>query len=73
VVAARTELRRVLEQPEEFFGNVVTTGDLVLLELWHESAFTPENCAVRGNPGEKNRTLGYDPRKRRIVSTKIWQ
>jgi hypothetical protein len=73
LVAARAELRRVLEDPAEFFANVQATDDVVLIELWHRSAFLPENCGVTGNPGDKCRTLAYDPTKGRITSTKFWQ
>lgn len=71
--AARAELVRVLEDPSQFFASVQATDELVLLELWHQSAFLPQNCAVTGNPGGKCRTLAYDPKKARITSTKFWQ
>lgn len=73
LVAARAELRRVLEDPAQFFANVQATDDVVLIELWHESAFAAENCGVVGNPGGKCRTFGFDPKKGRIISTKFWQ
>ncbi|MFZ5895829.1 MAG: hypothetical protein ACOY0T_32530 [Myxococcota bacterium] len=73
VQAAIVELKRVLENPAQFFASVQTTDDLVLIELWHESAFRPQHCNVVGNPGGKCRTLGYDARKGRITSTKFWQ
>lgn len=73
VAAARAELTRVLERPSDFYATVQATDDLVLLELWHRSAFLPENCNDRGNPGGKCRTLGYDPKRDRITSTKFWQ
>ena len=73
VVAARAELKRVLENPNDFYATVQATDDLVLLELWHRSAFLPENCNEIGNPGGKCRTLGYDPKRDRITSTKFWQ
>jgi hypothetical protein len=34
VAAARRELKRVLEIPDDYFGSVQSAGDLVLLELW---------------------------------------
>lgn len=73
LVAARAELQRVLEAPGEFFAVVQATDDLVLLELWHRSAFSPEHCNELGNPGGKCRTFGYDPKRGRITSTKFWQ
>ncbi|MGC4090657.1 MAG: hypothetical protein QM756_22845 [Polyangiaceae bacterium] len=73
VEGARVELRRVLEDPTQFFAVVQATDDLVLIELWHRSAFSAEHCAEVGNPGGKCRTLGYDPRKGRVTSTKFWQ
>jgi hypothetical protein len=69
--AARRELVRVLERPADYFSTVQTAGRLVLVELWHESAFTPQNCAVRGADG-KSRTLTYDANRQRLVGTKIW-
>ena len=71
IAAARRELERVLEVPADYFATVQTAGDLVLLELWHRSAFLPENCA--GNRCAKCRTQAYDPKLRRIVSTKVWE
>lgn len=44
IAAAGRELKRVLEVPGDYFATVQTAGDLVLLELWHRSAFLPENC-----------------------------
>lgn len=73
ITAAARELRRVLELPADYFATVQSAGDLVLLELWYHSAFLPEQCGKPGNPGEKSRTMAYDPRLHRIVSTKIWQ
>jgi hypothetical protein len=73
LAAAARELERVLEVPAGYLATVQSAGDLVLLELWHRSTFAPEHCGKLGNPGEKSRTMAYDPRLRRIVSTKIWQ
>lgn len=73
VGAARRELKRVLEVPDEYFGNVQSAGDLVLLELWPRSAFLPENCEKAANRCAKCRTLAYDPKLGRIVSTKVWE
>jgi hypothetical protein len=73
VLAARRELSRLLEVPADYFGNVQTAGDLVLLELWHRSAFPPDGCIQAGSAGGKRRTLSYDPRKQRIVSSKVWE
>ncbi|HET9933915.1 MAG TPA: hypothetical protein VFQ35_24595 [Polyangiaceae bacterium] len=73
IAAGRAELKRVLENPNDFYATVQATDDLVLLELWHQSAFAPENCNDHGNPGGKCRTFGYDPKRDRITSTKFWQ
>jgi hypothetical protein len=73
VLAARRELSRLLEVPSDYFGSVQTAGDLVLLELWHRSAFPPEGCVLAGSSGGKRRTLSYDPRRQRIVSSKVWE
>jgi hypothetical protein len=77
VAAARRELKRVLEAPEDYFASVQTAGDLVLLELWHRSAFLLESCATAGEKPNarcaKCRTFAYDPKLGRIVSTKVWE
>jgi hypothetical protein len=73
VLAAQRELSRLLEVPADYFGNVQTAGDLVLLELWHRSAFPPHGCVAPGSSGGKRRTLSYDPRKQRIVTSKVWE
>lgn len=73
IAAARHELTRVLEVPSDYFGSVQTAGDLVLLELWHRSSFPPESCVPAGSSGGKRRTLSYDLRKQRIVSSKVWE
>lgn len=71
IAAVSRELARVLELPGDYFASVQTAGDLVLLELWHSSAFLPENC--RESRCAKCRTQAYDPKKQRIVSTKVWE
>lgn len=73
IAAAGRELKRVLEVPAEYFATVQTAGDLVLLELWHRSAFSPENCEDAQTRCAKCRTLAYDPKLRRIVATKVWE
>ena len=71
VSSAQRELLRLLERPPAYFVSAQTVDGRVLVELWHESAFTPSNCAVRGADG-KSRTLTYDAARRAIVNTKIW-
>jgi hypothetical protein len=71
VTAAGRELVRLLERPAAYFVSAQTVDNRVLVELWHESAFTPAHCASRGADG-KSRTLTYDSARRVIVSTKIW-
>jgi hypothetical protein len=71
IAAVSGELLRVLEQPADYFASAQTAGDLVLLELWHKSAFLPENC--RETRCARCRTQAYDPKKHRIVSTKVWE
>ena len=73
VAAARSELKRVLEVPDDYFGSVQSAGDLVLLELWPRAAFLPENCQSSGERCAKCRTLTFDPKRSRIVSTKVWE
>jgi len=71
VTAAKRELVRLLEPPAVYFVSAQTVDSRVLVELWHESAFTATHCAARGADG-KSRTLTYDAGRRAIVSTKIW-
>lgn len=71
IAAVNRELLRVLEAPGDYFASVQTAGDLVLLELWHKSAFLPENCRERRCA--KCRTQAYDPKKHKLVSTKVWE
>ena len=71
VTAAKRELVRLLEPPAMYFVSAQTVDSRVLVELWHESAFTATHCAARGADG-KSRTLTYDAGRRAIVSTKIW-
>ena len=71
VTAAKRELVRLLEPPAMYFVSAQTVDSRVLVELWHESAFTAAHCAARGADG-KSRTLTYDAGRRAIVSTKIW-
>lgn len=73
IAAVRRELERVLEDPERYYATLETAEDLVIVELWYEGAFAAGHCAVRGNPDEKSRTMTYDVRRRRVVSTKVWQ
>jgi hypothetical protein len=63
----------VLEAPENYFGSVQSAGDLVLLELWPSSAFLPENCEKASQECAKCRTLTFDPKRGRVVSTKVWE
>ncbi len=73
IAAARRELTRELQEPAEYYATLQSSADLVIMELWHESTFAPENCGKTTNPGERNRTLSYDVRKARIVATKVWR
>lgn len=66
--AARAELLRLLERPTDYYAVVEGGADLVLVELWHSPADALATC-VSALQSEKNRTLVYDPRTRRVVST----
>jgi hypothetical protein len=72
VAAARRELTRVLEDPTVYLASVQTAADLVLLELWHPSAFLPENCRDPQQLCRKCRTMAYDAKRGRVTSTKVW-
>lgn len=68
VKAAQRELRRLLEAPEDFYGVVQPSDALVLVELWHRTALG--DCVDAESGNERNRTLVYDVKSDRIVSTR---
>ena len=68
------QLRLDSEDPAEFYAEIETRSDgIVIVHLWHESAFSPENRGVVGNPGGKCRDLYYDPKENRITQKLFWQ
>ena len=71
--AAAAALRATGENPQEFFVEIEETADAVVLHLWHEDAFLPENANVVGNPGGKCRDMYYDPQTGTITKTLFWQ
>jgi hypothetical protein len=76
VSATIDELRRTGESPEEFFVQFPEkpSGDpVVVLNLWHKSAFEERNYGHAGNPGGKCRDVHYDTRQRKIIKVLFWQ
>ena len=68
-------LARNGEPAEDFYAEVEPTqnGQIIILHLWHESAFEPQNSGVAGNPGGKCRDVHYDVRLRKAIQTVFWQ
>jgi hypothetical protein len=75
VFSATAQLLRRGEDPAEFYvtSTVRDSGTVVVLHLWHEAAFYPENASMQGNPGGKCRDMWYDVRRRAITKELFWQ
>ena len=62
------------ESPSDFYAEVRTeTNNVLVVELWHESAFKPKNRLVVGNPGGKCRNFYYDTNWKKITDKLFWQ
>jgi hypothetical protein len=72
-VAAVNYLKAKGEQPSEFYVSGITRkGKIIVLPLWHISAFPLKQRTV-GNPGGKCRNLEYDTVTGRITGEFFWQ
>lgn len=56
VEAVLSELAANAESADDFFVEFTRSGSLYSANLWHKSAFYPENCGMVGNPGGLSRT-----------------
>jgi hypothetical protein len=70
--AASAELLRTRQQPAEFYGTVGRGKDGPKVDLWHQTAFLPENRAIAGNPGGRCFTIYFD-RDGRVAKKLKWQ
>lgn len=70
--AASAELMRTGQQPAEFFGRVEKIPDGAKIDLWHQSAFLPENRGLEGNPGGRCFTMYFDS-DGRVAKKLKWQ
>ena len=58
---------------ESFWASLREEESVVVFQLWHESAFEPENCNSVGNPGGLCRDVHVDRESGQIVATYFWQ
>jgi len=70
--AASAELLRTGQQPAEFYGTVGRVKEGAKVDLWHQTAFLPENRAMAGNPGGRCFTMYFD-RDGRVAKKLKWQ
>ncbi len=71
--AAANHLKGKGEEPSEFYvSDISRKGKILVLPLWHISAF-PLKQRVDGNPGGKCRNLEYDTVTGRITGALFWQ
>ncbi len=76
VSATIDELRSTGENAEEFlvqFPERPAHDPVVVLNLWHKSAFDERTRGHAGNPGGKCRDVHYDARQRKIIRILFWQ
>lgn len=73
VVAAAGYLKEKNEEPSEFYVSDITRkGKIIVLPIWHISAF-PFKQRIVGNPGGKSRNLEYNTVTGRITGEFFWQ
>jgi len=61
------------EEPSEFHAsNITQSSEIIILPLWHESAFKFDKNVV-GNPGGKCRNIEYDTKSKRVIREVFWQ
>lgn len=76
VKAAIVELQKTKERPEDFyvqFPEKFPNEPVVILNLWHKSAFEKKNLGMNGNPGGKCRDMHYDKNLNKIANVLFWQ
>jgi hypothetical protein len=76
VRAVIDELVKTEENPEEFyiqFPEKPANEPVIILNLWHKSAFDKINNGKAGNPGGKCRDIYYDIQQHKIIKVLFWQ
>ncbi len=76
VDAVILELSNSGEKPGDFyvqFPEKPPAGTIVVLNLWHVSAFRKKQRGIPGNPGGRCRDIHYDTRQKKIVKVLFWQ
>jgi hypothetical protein len=73
--AVAAALRERGEKPEEFHARVETkeADNILVFNLWHESAFAKRDGLVAGNPGGKCRNVYYDRKTKQVTQMLFWQ
>ena len=73
--AAAEFLAKRGENPSEFFVEFEQSNQqaILILHLWHQSAFEPRYRTTIGNPGGKNRDVFFDTSTQRVVDMLYWQ
>jgi hypothetical protein len=63
------------EQSKEFYVRIDASrpDKIIVLHLWHQSAWAPENKGKTGNPGGRCRDAWFDPTSGQIVRVELWQ
>jgi len=72
IQAAIDDIIRTKQDPSEFYVTVGTNKAGARLNLWHQSAFLPENKHAAGNPGGRCFTMYFD-RNGKIEKRLKWQ
>jgi hypothetical protein len=72
IQAAIEDITRSKQDPSEFYVTVGTNREGARLNLWHQSAFLPENKHAAGNPGGRCFTMYFD-RNGKIEKRLKWQ
>jgi hypothetical protein len=63
------------EQSKEFYVKIDANraDKIIVLHLWHQSAWAPENKGKVGNPGGRCRDAWFDPAIGQVVRVEFWQ
>lgn len=76
VRAVINELVKTKEKPEDFyvqFPEKPNNKPVIILNLWHKSAFNKNNYGKAGNPGGKCRNIHYDTQQHKVIKVLFWQ
>lgn len=76
VRAAIHELVKTKEKPEDFYAQFPEKPNnepVIILNLWHKSAFNKTNFGKAGNPGGKCRNIHFDKQQHKVIKVLFWQ